>query len=786
MRTGSELEERLATVGSRVARFWVVLRSDANRHRLKSLGLWLLIALALLLQASIDLAFLPAIRSFGIRWDVISGAGASLILLFVAAAGFFRVAAGRKFIKRRYVVKPILSTRSAPEFNAQAVTALLLVELGRWQSRALAPEAASPTEAAFTTPYLSIRLRGVGSFLRRVFTGSRDIVIEGVLHDAEKPMRLDVWADVSYQIISEPVESDPSNTNGLSRAVHEVVLRLIEELDPVLRSQIHWYHQNYAEAIELLRRQPPTLNRDRDLALLFMACHRNDLARALLVSLPREHFLLSWSQRADVAELLAALNIAVGDYGAARAILEELLRKNSRRGRDRRAARKRRLLLLMGNNECGNGEFARAMQYYDSAELSSIEEIARRTRLPPAASLVDSLLECEIRPIEDQESLLEELGQIYDAKATCRRLLGLDPSFDYATDLHILSVLRDTTPYSSQRSMRTAQVTEYWAGASARHGELDTAARLFAEAGELYGRAYSGVEPGAREFGIKTDIAWCECGKWWCRRCELDLKPKPQVPVRVEEGLALIFQLLEELSEADKTTFVQSWTRAHRLSEDVTAYYDELTAAANVLVSCLLAKMHIHDLAQLLPRSEVGAAPAGIPVLEEARVRSAFEQRMQLTPRVPDPPRLFEIYWGIVTRLALIGHAGEQANPLAERIRLETEAKSMLHRCLDRFESLSASPYHEAERAYGMACVTANWCDHILFVEPEYIMEVARHLWTAIDKSTSGPVQSVFVGRARTDSDFDAIREHPAIRRLLYGGAGDELDSAIREAREGG
>ncbi|WP_157638637.1 tetratricopeptide repeat protein [Burkholderia ubonensis] len=757
-----------------IDRLVALLTAHASRDVAKVITLWAILGSTLMLELWLLWTWTTPIH-FSSKPGFTVYTASAVLLPLLSTACYFRLPTGRRRIDVRYIVRPVQCVRVPSEYNPQAITLALNRELGYWRGVAKARPAQSlPPAASVNVAHLSLPVEWLWSTCRRTLTGLSDVTIEATLIDFSKPHRLVAWCSGS----GFPAESniDPTSENWLNESVLSVVNKLIEEIDPACRAQICWWRQEYDKAIRLLRQQPPTPSRDLDIARLYFYGNQDDLALEQLQVVETGYKWLSRKRRDEIHQLRAEIYEKVGEYAKAEEALQELIhRAISRTGKDCIWARE--LKTMLGGCHLDAGAFEEALLCYEQVEALALAHLRRITGSPTAADLPTCLRRGLVRPSVELDNLLLEICNLFAARATCLRLQGQDPYPEYVRELDVL-LARRSSPRDSpwQLDMRCAQIFKYAAYATLSRRELEDATQLFQKALQLYRDAIqrSADDPYGRfDFQVQTNLAWCECGKFQCQRFILALEVWPELHNLNEEYFRIVADLVDALPVEEQERFLRMWTLVGLQDVDNEERDEALVKAAAIVTRRLLDSWEPGALAILRHRlTQLSGSPSQSP--SKDLVDRIFDQCLIADEsNGRELERRRNLLEGTIGLLNLIQEerGDGDLDRLAEKFRQQYEEKEIYDQCIQKIEVLKSSPNHQAEHAYCLACINAILCDRIEdgspYVDLINLETVAENLERAIDCSQSETTRSGYIGRARTDPDFDHIRLHPRVRRLL-------------------
>ncbi len=744
------------------------LTSEIGRHILKVGCLYALLGTTLLLEAWLVWTWLPRLLPDSMSWNEVNVAVALCVMPIVALACLFRLPWGRSRVAPRYVIKPAQCAKVPSSVNPLVITAALNSGIASWRTSAKRGDGAyGPSGASVSVPHLSVPLDWLWGALRRALTGVKDIVVEATFYDDQKPFRLVAWAHGTEFIAKVELDSDQDFFIALERAVEDIVLLLFEGLDPLLRSQIHAASENYDEAIKLLRRQAPSLRRDLELASHLMNCHRDDLAREHLAVISADYVLVRRARKTEIRELGAALDIKVGDYDCARATLTQLL--HGRRAQPPEF--RQRVLTLLADCERDDGRMEEALRLYGEAQRLALARLPRVTGLTERATREECFRRMQVRSTPEAATLVYQMQVLNSSTATCLRRLGRDPSDQYSGELELVHQYRAMTGYFHwQNLMHAGNVLKYWASADLRFGRLDDATQRFQDALHYFdeaARLQATAQERADDFNSQTQLAWCQCGKLLCTRALLALAQWPDVPVEIEESIRVALALFDAVADESIDALRRHWERACTLPRG-SDEADEALLAVSVLATHAMLTCGDDDRIAGMAAALADLRGAETRPVDETIQRS-FESVAAISPQGPlDTGERLAFLLGAVAVLQRVREVAPQdVARLQDKVRQKANEQALLALSESMFAALDTSYVHQAEHAYGLACLQAILSNCISYTGLEPIGQVAGYLRRAIDLSSTASSRSGFVGRARNDPDFDHLREHPAIRELL-------------------
>lgn len=739
---------------SRIANY---VSSAVARKHFKSLVVWVALACVVVL-AFLLMSNRLAHRDLRLSaWSDLGVMLVTLVLALIAAVLFFRLPTGRKHVATRYVLKPVQSADASARYNPQVITMALGRELKRWLTKSYDQSSQATSGGTLTVANISVSLDWLWAAIKQWIIGSRVVVVEAIYFESNDSHRLDVWVKggKTGYIYTKTVGSI---STLIDEAVGSLALELLEELDEVLRGMIYWEFEHFDEAIRLFRRQLPSLERDLDLARLFMVSNREDLALEQVRAVMDDYPLLTWRHRADIRELETEINLRIEEYQAARQSLENLIRRRALRRKRARKVDERRWMRLIGDCYRGEGAYKEAWVQYTKVESLVLEELRCTAKLADCAGLAECLRRSVARPTPALVDLLCEMLAVCESKATCLRMRQSDPTSEYANQLAILKALESSQGSDWRIKMSIAQIHKYMGHAARLDPEraywhFDKALQAYDEAIRLEEFAPFRNE----NFSAQVDMAWCECGKLLCNRALRSLTNWSSLPIRIESIIRAVLSLSQCLSPDERPTFVEQWAQAEGETIQCNVALAEAAALMTRAARAKIAPLQRQELLAFLRDSNPGAT-AEFDVDMIGEIATKYEIGSDPGNAENDDRTLFE------TVLRLLDVVRKEPSEVIAF--LESEI-FITDRCIEKFKNLGGSEHHEPEQAYGMACLHA-----ILYSDPapgadDPIDNVLGFLERAIRLTRSGTTQSHYLGRIRTDHDFDQIREYPKFAEFL-------------------
>lgn len=758
-----------------------LLCSDATRELAKTLLLSTLVTFAIVVELALFHRWLPRAKTTFLSWEIFDSGVAAVAMPLIAVACFYRLPMGQKRLGRRYVIRQIVCTRPSPEVNPLAIAAAIAREIALWRTFARSEKSASEgSGATLTLAHFSISVDWLLNLAKSLITGSRPVTIEVTFSDYSKPYRLIASIGDTGTPISADLDPERPFVESLERAIADLVLDLLETLDPVRRAQIHWGRENFDEALRLFREQPPSLERDLDLARMFLLSHRDDLAREQLDLLDDEHILLSWGRHADVKRMKAELLIKIGEYDQARQLLNEMIAQYEHGLLQRTRRRRVELLILLGQCDLQDGRPEEALISVHQAYGLALDEYRRIAGTAANASLEECLRRTLVRPRESDDQMLNCLNDIFESRAACLRLQGLNPISEYDAQLAVLITQWEVSQYMSwQLNMRAGQIQKYAATAEVNAGRLDWAVSRFQEACEFYVNARDGALHEARNsrasdgIGVRANAAWCEAGMFACKRAlwvltNDDFAQRFASLSPIEMRFHAIVKLSLRLDAPHRTDWLARWAGLHGLFIQGSSRYEQSFASIALSLSRTLAdREEIKDLEEALLSPEQAAS---VSAMDTQEVRRLFIQASTAVDETEKDNLGSLAAFGIaLSLLECTRHLPDTDtfNRWMNRFEMIFDEERSWRSCFDSFHALRDFPRHVAEHHYGLACLGAIQCNAVLSTELSPLQEALDELERAIAASRSVSTRSGLIGRARIDPDFDHLRAHPRMREAL-------------------
>ncbi len=774
------------------ATLWRLFRHPEERqHLLRTALLGAIMVAAIAAEAAVVWFFAAQLLAD------LTGAGRILLVVAVAVlpvvalCAWARLPSGQSRLARRYIIRPITFLKSNSPYTGSAIAAALSFELNL-MSPNVRNGATGPESATVSLPYVSLPLTWLWSKTRALLTGSKDVVIEGLLIDTDKTPRLKLWVTNEAVFLESELSEGPFY-EALNAVLRPMARDLLQRLDPRQLGLMFWDQQNFEGAVRLLSSEPPSQTRDIGLANLYLAGDDDEIARLFLDAAQAKRVVNSRRWRLESGIVRALIDAKVGQYRTSRHTLNQLHACVARFPARARDADMRGLVLQEADCLLSEMKYENAIDSFGKAEAIALRELRRDANLGPNARLADCLDHFRLAPNERSGAVLTDLARVYAGRAAANRLNGSDPMADYRAQMEVLDCQRPLVWGSTLADVFMASALVYKSAARARSLEedLQPAIELFTSARDMYSEAASQLEVELQRFNDDmkafTSHVWCRMGRMTCTRGMLLLTEWPELEAGLQGCVDAMHAIERQLQDDEaRADFRQSWL--HSVKPTGTMSTDPRHDLIQAAVACniaLLSRMpaSASTAAQMLQRA-VDALASDQQQADAEALTAAFDRSHLAHAPDEDTAVRRELFEATVAVLDAV-----RKHPRHEDVGPALTRADWLHMieddeqyCLGAFHRLRNHGHrrHVAEGAYGMACLHAILVDALRHSVPDYVDGVFWWLDAAI-KSSQGakPNSSGLIGRGRTDGDFDCLREHPVMQTLLVPELPGERESEL-------
>lgn len=713
---------------------------------------------------------------------------AVIALPFTMLAVVVRLPAGRKRIKRRYIVRPFGNLSANPTCDGGSIASLLHREIISWRSSAVgriethsgAASSAAVNVSLGIASFPLFRLDWLWAQLRYFLTGKRDVIIDGLVLDSSSQLRLKVWtSDSEYTWVEEVAEI--GSGKALDDAITTLATRILESLDPVLLARIHWDRWNHDEAIRLMAQEDVSkdihlLRAQLQLDAKYLSQAEQTLQQLETTGGPSDEMA------PEFYRVCGELSMFRGEFVKARDFFQKAMDHRSCEARLPHVT-----LCATANSYVYENDLTAAIATYTDAERLAMAELGRLTdaQLDRVRQVLDRRISDNARP--KVTNVLWRIVEITINRSRCKGLLGQDPVGDLQQALTVIDAIRHVEPVPSPGADLKDAVTSK---ALAHHYVNTADDQAFQDAVDraisYYDRViehYEQSQPQSSEnISALVDLAWAYCGKGFCL---LSVLSRPSEDADTDGPLwpaaEWLVRRFRELPKAKMELFAARFHTAQQLGCAADKKYpDNLCRAAATLQEAMLIEFEpasLHQVCRDLEGADFGfitqMEPPASQAAEKELASEAGKKACEAGLLADEVRRLCDNILRLVHALASCEHP-EAVDKLLWRANIVVDAEQSLNATYDRFRELSEAGWSralQAEGYYGLACFHA--------MNNEAVM-AATNLMRAGE--VAGENTFAFVNRAKLDEDFDKIRSDPSFATLV-GAPGAK--SIARKGRRG-
>jgi hypothetical protein len=683
---------------------------------------------------------------------------AVVLLPFTIMAVLARLPLGRRWVKSRFIIRPFGTSTSKSDYDGSAIASLLSREIVAWRS---ASDGRVETRGGeYSLPAASVNL-GVTTlpleWLWRQFlflvTGKKDIIIEGVLLDSDRPFQLKIWT--SDNAVTRVAALDGvSFSESLAGAISKLTPEILESIDPAKLAAIRRYRWNYDEAIRLMSIQDGS--RENELLIV-----ETNLEAACLAEAERQLKPLQRRRRSsDDVELLrlrGLIEMGRGKYGEAHAIL-----KAAAEHRKCKPNRVHELRRLLADSLACKHNYTDAIEVYASAQRQAIAELCRLTG-EKSLNHLDDILGRPFFGVTRDEIInaLWELREIAINRSRCKRFVGQDGLEDLLqaqkADKIILSL--GAVEFDRSAAATLAEIARQHLerqNMDAFQESIDDAIRHYEIAIESLQRTLREAED---DFRCLNELAWAHFGKASCLRQKLVAATASENASDnpLKSPVEKLMRIFRAMSSDRSKSFADQFRRARDLAATGgSKYYEHLQQAATKFLEGLLLEFDLASLMNILRDLEALQLGDSEPSATELKAKAPFpklspeaEARFQeIEMDSDDSVQLYQLIYRLLA--ILTAHTNQQEmDRWLDTADWIVAAERSIDQCYQMLSDLQRGPSrrHKAEGLYGIACLYALDSNGAM---------AANYLRAAGE--AAGENTADYRNRASLDADLDPVR----------------------------